>query len=140
MNLLLLTSLLTTPQANVTIHGVPVVYVVVEPAALNGHLGAAQFFGGRCIVSISKAAIYAGNIAHELGHCLDAGRSNRFGNAGCRLREYACPSAEGYADTYALLYLEKFGSALAPLGWFGESGDLPHPNEATVDALMRFVR
>ena len=138
-----LCSLLLTLSAQasaLTLFGQEVIYQVVDPAQLGGYVGSAQFnWRGQCVVKISRDAQYATYVAHELAHCLDQGRSSGFGNAGCRLRRYACAPAEGYADTYALLYLERFGQDLAPLGWNGSvaASDLPHPDEATPQALER---
>lgn len=120
-----------------------IVYAVVPQGTLPpGMTGASRTFGGVCFVQIQAGSENALTIAHEVGHCLDGGRSRAFGAAGCVIRPYACESAEGFADTYALLYLERYGQRLDVLGWpgAGETTDpLPHPDEVTPERLTTLL-
>ncbi|WP_339098217.1 hypothetical protein ACINK0_17715 (plasmid) [Deinococcus sp. VB343] len=109
-----------------TIHGVPVRYQVTE-ALPGGTNASAQWLSGHCLIRVRPGAVTSLILAHELGHCLDAGHSRRFGQAGCVWREYACDPAEGYADTYARLYFERFGFRLDVLRWPGQPGASEQP-------------
>ena len=116
-----------------------IVYAVVPHGTLPpGMTGSSRTLGGTCFVQVQAGSENALTIAHEVGHCLDGGRSRAFGEAGCVIRPYACDPAEGFADTYALLYLERYGQRLDVLGWPG-AGDttdpLPDPNEVTPERL-----
>lgn len=120
-----------------------IVYAVVPLGTLpNGMTGSSRTLGGVCFVHIQAGSANAVTIAHEVGHCLDGGRSHAFGEAGCAIRAYACDSAEGFANTYALLYLERYGQRLDVLGWPG-AGDtpdpLPDPNEVTPERLTTLL-
>lgn len=130
-----------TVQARVTVKGVRVIYAVA-PAGKLGRPGSSTNTPFGCLVLIDPNFVHAANVAHELGHCLDQGYSRSFGSAGCRIREYACDPAEGYADTFALAYIFTQGQDLAPLGWTGQADDtrLPDPAQITPQFLSDLFR
>lgn len=109
-----------------TIHGVSVRYSVTDQLP-QGTNASAHWLGGHCLIRVRPGAVTSLILAHELGHCLDAGHSRRFGQAGCVWRDYACDPAEGYADTYARLYFERFGFRLDVLRWPGQGGTNEQP-------------
>lgn len=125
-----------------SVGGVPIMFEVVKAGSLKG-IGRSIWMGTLCRVSIDETAVNAVNIAHEVAHCLDWGLqfSSRWGNAGCRIRQYACDPAEGFADAFALAYVMRHGNDLKPLGWYGDpSKDLPDPAEITPEWLEEFFR
>lgn len=120
-----------------------IAYQLVPAAALPaGVEGQARVLGSVCLVSIREDSVNAMTIAHEVGHCVDGGRSAGFGQAGCVLRPYACDPAEGFADTFALLYRLRYGNRLDVLGWPGTrptTDPLPDPDEVTPALLPRLI-
>ncbi|GAA5533878.1 hypothetical protein [Deinococcus aluminii] len=126
------------PTNRTVIHGVPVTYEVVSPGTLPpGMIGEATPTPFGCRVRIDQAHVNMQNVAHELGHCLDGGRSRTFGRTGCVLRAYACDPREGYADTYALVAAFCLGQDLGVLGWPGGApGRPPAPESVTPELLQ----
>lgn len=129
--------LVTRDVTLLTLHGVTVTYEL-DTRFPPGKIGEARMLGDVCRIRIHPDWVSSLVIAHELGHCLDGGRSRTFGHAGCAWREYTCPPAEGYAETYARLYWERYGTRLGPLGWPGQAGTSelpPHPDEVTPELI-----
>lgn len=135
-----------------TVHGVPVVYSIASVelmASQHGEfaLGAVSYGRWRCSVWIRQDVLARPRtltrvIAHEVGHCLDwfalDYSHNGFTNEGCAYGQGWCPPAEGYAETWARLYLSRCGYDLAPLGWGTDRAKclMPLPHEATPDAVL----
>lgn len=140
------------PPPSTVIHGVPILYRVVPLSTLRttperAKVIAQAILGSpTCTVEVGEGWLSAWVVAHEVAHCLDYYRLNYthggFQREGCALREYACAPEEGYADTYALLYLKRFGPRLDVLGWPGEptTSEQPPTAEEVTPALVPSLR
>ncbi|MCD0159709.1 hypothetical protein IHN63_00150 [Deinococcus sp. 6YEL10] len=117
-------------ERGVQIHGSTVVYRLVDGGLPAGIVGQAVPNGPRrCLVKVLRP--YQNNVmlvAHELGHCMDFQRLGpptdiREGD-GCVYGPYFCGRMEGYAQTYARVYVRKCGPSLADLGvwWATDEG------------------
>ncbi|NJK45272.1 MAG: hypothetical protein HC933_14250 [Pleurocapsa sp. SU_196_0] len=113
------------------------------PTVGDNGLALAEGFGSNCKITMTATATnrqdVAAILAHEVGHCLDhlelGWSHNGFKDEGKVYAPFFANPAEGYAETYARVYIETCGQLLQPLGWkFRHDGDcsLPDPKTVTV--------
>jgi hypothetical protein len=121
----------------------------VPSLGYNGHegLALAEGRGNSCSITLSTTATQrpdlAAILAHEVGHCLDhlelGWDHNGFAAQGQVYGEPFASPAEGYAETYARVYLESCGFKMQPLGWkFKADGAciLPAPRDVTPASIL----
>lgn len=132
--------------------GVNIRYRIVPDGSLGGGMeGSATYLPDRRVIQLERRrTLDRGTLvwllAHEVGHCLDhyaTGFSHGgFRNEGCAWGSYYCSPVEGFAETYAALYITRCGVRLAPLGY--PSGDtpcdVPHPSEVTPQIVPEMVK
>jgi hypothetical protein len=120
-----------------TVYGVPIIYQIVIPQQLDSPLWAAEALreiNKMCHVYVDARVLshgmdyFAAILAHETGHCIEQGgegiRERWYSTigggaskAGCRFGKYYCDPAEGFAETWGRLYLQRCGFNLATFGW-----------------------
>lgn len=122
------------------LEGMRVEYKIVDR---HKHSGTAVYAFGTCSITLSTSVTHLYKhlvlaAAHEVAHCLDGSQlgwsHNGFEDEGCELGDYFCAPAEGFAETWALAYIDKCGYARDPLGLIPPDErpcELPDPRTVT---------
>lgn len=110
--------LFKAPEAVTIVDGIRVEYALSStPAPVVGY---AYYLGTKCKIVIDpgffnkKSPEFVLVLAHEFGHCQDFFKldfsHNSFGNQGCVWDKHFCRPSEGFAQAYALAYIDKCGT------------------------------
>ena len=134
----------TPPPNAVDVGGIPITYKL---EVMNKYAGYANFKGSYCQITLDPTDITSERnatviIAHEYAHCVDWFKlkfsHNGFRNEGAIYGEYFARAQEGFAETYARMYIQKCGHSTAwfspPAEYtFGTPCEGPDPSTVTTD-------
>ncbi len=136
----------TPPPNAVNVGGIPITYKL---KVLNKYAGYANFKVSYCQITLDPTDLTSERnatviIAHEYAHCVDLFKlkfsHNGFRNEGAIYGNYFARAQEGYAETYARMYIQKCGYTTS---WFsppeqfnfGPACDGPDPRTVTPDKV-----
>jgi hypothetical protein len=148
-----------TGQWTAKIYEVPMLFQIVIPEELDKPWAdgqATRRLNEKCKVFVDARVLTKGMeyfaylLAHEAGHCLEIrgegigkrwySTSEGASRAGCRFGDYFCDPTEGFAETWARLYIQRCGFNLATFGWPSKEKSCrytPAPGAATPEAAAK---